>query len=657
MFSLKKISVFVLAGLISNAAFAEHPMLQEGKTSVFQRVVSNPNASLYKDVGGQSKIRTPRTFTSFYVYERKGGMVRVGVSANGSDGWIRSEDVTDWPQAITMLFTDQTERQPVLFFRSKEDLIQLCTADSIKAFVDKYVGLLSRKNTSLPANSPVIAMEPNGTQVSQQDFYLLPVLNMDTQFNDSGTQLIEVASLDPGISKPQNSRKSNAGNSDSQGMITGIVFVVDTTISMKPYIDASKDTIRKIYDRLQNSKARDKIAISVVAFRSNVEMAPKTQYNTKIISDFCTVEDRQKLESLLDQLQEATASTHDIKEDSRAGVKDAVDKLSWEKVDGKIILLVTDAGPLIDETAKTGMSSEGMADYLRTNKIYLTALHVKSPKVSKNHSYAEKNYRDLSMMSDGRSSYIPIDARTPEVGAANFKKVGDAVADVFCKIAEKQALGQSSKKPVSSSDNDTLESQAENISEKIGYAMQLQFAGDRDGITAPHVVKAWIADADLSLLEQNPNDAPVPVVEPAVLLTKSQLSMLRKQVKIILDTAEEAFLRSDDDASYNFYDELVSATARMSADPTAFTDSPDKKLMAKGLSEILEGLPYKSQILRFQRDDWTNMSVGQQREFIKRLKGLVERYEEYDKDRQHWESFGSKDPNEWVYRVPLSVLP
>ena len=73
MFSLKKISVFVLAGLISNAAFAEHPMLQEGKTSVFQRVVSNPNASLYKDVGGQSKIRTPRTFTSFYVYERKGG--------------------------------------------------------------------------------------------------------------------------------------------------------------------------------------------------------------------------------------------------------------------------------------------------------------------------------------------------------------------------------------------------------------------------------------------------------------------------------------------------------------------------------------------------------------------------------------------------------
>ena len=75
------------------------------------------------------------------------------------------------------------------------------------------------------------------------------------------------------------------------------------------------------------------------------------------------------------------------------------------------------------------------------------------------------------------------------------------------------------------------------------------------------------------------------------------------------------------------------------------------------LDEVLEGLPYKSQVLRFKRDDWSNMSVGQQREFIKRLKGLIALYDEYDSDTKHWESFGTKDPNEWVYRVPLSVLP
>ena len=658
MFSLKKLSLLLLSVLVANSALAEQPMLQHGKKTVFQRVVSNPGAVLYKDVDGKDKIRNPRTFTSFYLYEKKGEMVRVGVSSSSSDGWMSIKDVTDWPQSITMVFTDQTERQPVLFFKTKDELIKLCTAENIKALVEKYVGMFKGNNASIPNTGSVVAIEPVNTQISKQDFYLLPVLDIDTQFNDSGTQLIEVASLDPGITKQQTRDSDMKGTSNSKGMVTGIVFVVDTTISMSPYIDASKDTIRKIFDRLQNSKAKDKIAISVIGFRSNPDFSPDTVYNTKIISDFVTVDSRNKLERLLDGLQEASASTHDVNEDSLAGVKDAVDKLSWNKVDGKIILLVSDAGPLTDKTAKTGMSSEGMADYLRANNIYLTALHVKSPKVKKNHDYAEKNYRQLSKMSDGRSSYISIDAQTAEIGATNFQKVSDAVANIFCKIAEKQALGQTTEKPELKSDNSSIEAQAENISERIGYAMQLQFAGDRDGITAPHVVRAWIADADLPLLEANPSNAPVPAVVPAVLLTKSQLSLLRKQVKTIIDTAEEAFLHSDDDASYNFYDQLISAAAQMSRDPTAFSDTPNANLVQKGvLLDVLDGLPYKSQILKFQRDDWTNMSVGQQREFIKRLKGLVALYDEYDSDVKHWESFGSDNRNEWVYRVPLSVLP
>ncbi|MBQ5561727.1 MAG: VWA domain-containing protein [Lachnospiraceae bacterium] len=656
---LKSISVIVFSLIATQIALADQPMLQDGKKTVFQRVVSNPGAVLFSDADASKKIGTPRTFTSFYIYERKGNMVRVGVSAHESDGWINRQEVTEWPQAITMVFTDQTTRQPVLFFKNKEELINLCTADSIKASVDKYVELFSNKNSKIPTNSPVIAMEPYDSQVSQNDFYLLPVLDIDTQFDESGTRLLEVASLDPGVSKTSTSKRDEAKFSDSQGMSTGIVFVVDTTISMKPYIEETKETIRKIFNRIQKSKAKDKIAIAVVAFRSNVQKAPLTEYNTRVISDFVTVTNREKLETFLEDLDEATASTHDINEDSLAGVKVAVDKLSWEKVDGKMLLLVSDAGPLVDDTAKTGMSSEAMADYLRTNNIYLVALHVKSPKSAKNHSYAEKNYRELSKMSDGRSSYIPIDATTPAVGAANFSKVGDAVANIFCQIAENQVTGKQSRKPASKSDeNVKAEEKAGNLAEKIGYAMQLQFAGNRDDVTAPHVVKAWIADADLSLLEENPNDAPVPVVEPAVLLTKLQLSMLRKQVKLIIDVAEEAFLRSDEDGSFNFYDQLVSAAAQMSRDPSAFTDSPGANLEKKGvLDEVLEGLPYKSQVLRFKRDDWSNMSVGQQREFIKRLKGLIALYDEYDSDTKHWESFGTKDPNEWVYRVPLSVLP
>ncbi len=60
------------------------------------------------------------------------------------------------------------------------------------------------------------------------------------------------------------------------------------------------------------------------------------------------------------------------------------------------MMMVTDAGPLGagDPASATGLSPETLADYLKTNRIYLTALHVKNPRRSKdNQAYAADAYR------------------------------------------------------------------------------------------------------------------------------------------------------------------------------------------------------------------------------------------------------------------------
>lgn len=643
-------------------AQAEQPLVQEGKTTVFQRVVSHPGAKLYSDASASRVVGNPRTFTSYYVYARQNDMLRVGVSSTGSDGWLKISETTEWPQAITMVFTDQMGRQPVLFFRSHDAIVDLCTADSIKDTVAQYVELFNTPGARKPADLPVIAAEPmeKDGQVSQKNFYLLPVLSTDDQFKDSGTQLLQVACIDPGVQKDPEKDADKEKAKGSDGMTTGIVFIIDTTKSMKPYIDQTREIIRTVYDRLQKSPAKDKVAIAVVAFRSNVEKRPATEYNTRIVSDFATVEERSSLERMLDQVEECQASTHAFDEDSLAGVKEAVDSLSWNRVDAKTMLLITDAGPLAgsDPTSKTGMSPEGMADYLRTNKIFLTAVHVKTPAGKNDHSYAEESYRALSMLSNNRSSYIPINAPTPAEGARQFQAVGKLIAETYCNIAEQQLKGGMLNKPKTQDlpKSASPEERARRTAEAIGYAMQLQFVGDNRGTTAPQVVSAWIADSDLTSLEENPNGAPVPAVYPAVLLTKLQLSQLRKQLKLIISTAEEAFLQ--DSEHFNFYEQLISAAAQMSRDPSSFNKDPEANLAQKGvLLEVLDGLPYKSQVLRLRQEDWTDMSTGQQQEFIRRLKGLVRRYEEYDRDNTHWEGFGSPNTNEWVYRVPLDMLP
>ncbi len=108
----------------------------------------------------------------------------------------------------------------------------------------------------------------------------------------------------------------------------------------------------------------------------------------------------------------------------------------------------------------------------------------------------------------------------------------------------------------------------------------------------------------------------------------------------------------------DLFAQISSAAAQMSRDPNQFSLHPDRNLAENGLlDEVLDGLPYKSTIGTMTRKDWEDMSTGQRDAFIRRIKSLIARYEAYDKDATHWESFGSPNPNDWVYRVPLSMLP
>lgn len=652
----------VLALVCASAAHAEQPLTQEGKKSVYQRVVTHPGAKLYAGPEKDARIvRDPlTTFTVMYIYERAGDRLRVGTGSDKSDGWIDAANCTEWPQAITMLFTDRTGRDPVLFFRNHDALEQTCRLDDIGSAISSYQREMAKNGGNMPATSPVIASEPADSAVSEKNFYLLPVLSIDDQFYEhQGPRLIEVASINPGIDKGD-AGASAGGKTGASGadLRTGFAFVIDTTISMKPYIDETLNLIRSLYDELEQSPYADKLAFAVVAFRNNTELTPELGYTAKVISDFTTVKDRHKLEKALAEVREAAVSTHDVNEDSFAGVKEAVDNLSWDKFGSRVMMMVTDAGPLNagDPASSTGFTPEALADYLRANKIYLTALHVKNPRSAENQPYAADAYRRLTRQSDNMASYIALDANTPDRGARAFRSAAKVLAKSYEKVASATAEGKLLPKPelTGRKANPTPEDEARRIAESTGYAMQLQFFGNRSGSTAPHVVKAWIADADLEKLADNPGDAPILAVEPAVLLTKGQLSNLYKQLKILLAGSEKAFLNGDED----LFAQISSAAAQMSRDPNQFSLHPDRNLAENGLlDEVLLDLPYKSVIGTMSRQDWEDMSTGQRDAFIKRIKSLIARYESYDRDATHWESFGAGNPNDWVYRVPLSMLP
>jgi serine/threonine-protein kinase PpkA len=179
--------------------------------------------------------------------------------------------------------------------------------------------------------------------------------------------------------------------------------------------------------------------------------------------------------------------------------------------------------------------------------------------------------------------------------------------------------------------------------------MQLEYLGRTRENQAPAVVSSWIADMDLKRLARHEQS---PSVEVAVLLTKNQLNDLSAQLRAIIDNAE----RTKKTDSRDFFQGILSASTRMTRDPNL--PARGKNLAELGvLSEFLDGLPYKSDIMLLREEDWYRMSIGEQTAFINRLKSRLARYEEYDRDRANWESFGQANAGDWVYRVPLNMLP
>ncbi len=636
----------LLAGTFPASQADARPLLQEGKKELYQRVVSHPGACLYESADEKSTVVNGnlRTFTPLYVYERSGSWLSVGKTTNAPDGWIAADKTTAWNQAMTLLFTNRSERDPVLFFKNEGDLNALCSAQDMESQLSAMLSGVSaqQKGGNGKVDDRIMAAEPEASAVNSSSFYLMPILQTKEPFE--GTKFLQVASINPG------SKGNGDGKVGKDGKPrTGIAIVIDTTISMGPYIDQCKAMVKTIFDRLAKDKLTDHVGLAIVAFRNSTDASPKAEYTTKIISDFVTVENRSQLEDSLKELNECKVSTHSFAEDSLGGVYVAAESLKWDDYDSRIILLVTDAGPLppTDRYRSVFMEPRELNDYTRKKGIWTVVVHVQTPAGKKDHESAQKAYQELSLR-DGKSQYRTIKTDNAKMGAEYFRRVGEATAKTMADMVSFTAEGRLMTRPKNEAAG-KKEDSPEDMAERIGYAMQLDFLGRANKTSAPEVVSSWITDMDLKRLAQGQH---VPNVEVAVMLTKAQLSDLSDQVRAIVDNAE----RTKKSDAKDFFQGILSASAKSARDPNAPTNG--KTLAELGvLGEFLDGLPYHSAVMDLTEEDWYRKSVGEQTAFINRLKSKLTLYDEYDGDKKLWEGFGINNASERVCRIPLDMLP
>ncbi|OTQ33669.1 serine/threonine protein kinase [Gilliamella apicola] len=640
---------FTCLPLVSSAI---EPLKQEGKTTLYQRVLSTPTCELKKDIKDSTGQSVP-AFSRYYVYERKTDnnqqWLSVGPDSYGKTiGWINNACAIAWNMQMTLVFTNPVDRDSLLFFKDKASLTNLVDANQPETLL-KPIREALKNNKSVPE---IVAQEPKEYVDFKTNFYLLPILQGEEVMNGKGfyERILEVAS----VSKQDDLVKNNNAQSNVQSsdddinqvapFKAAIVFVIDSTISMDPYISRTKEAVEQVYRHIEKEHLQEQVKFGLVSFRSSLQTSDKLEFLTKIFVDPNKVQNREDFIQLSSSLKQATVSTAYFAEDSYAGIAKALNDINWNSFGARYMILITDASaiPGDDKLSSTGMDAAQLRLEAQHKGVAIYALHLKTPSGEKDHQVAATQYSDLTYNDYiHKSLYYPVNA-----GDVNeFGRKVDLLAKTLSEQVKLAYKGEASVGNAINAKDDSSNMLKDAL--LLSKAMQLAYLGDTNGTKAPSVFKGWIADKDFV-------KPTIPTAEPRILLTKSQLSDLSDIVSKIANAANDGLISADD-----MFSQLRSVAAAMGQDPNKLKSDSVTKIADLGLlGEYLDNIPYKSDVTGLDQDTWKSMSGLEQEKFIRNLNSKVRYYQKCNADVDRWISLAEgSDPRDNVYPIPLEMLP
>jgi serine/threonine-protein kinase PpkA len=617
------------------------PLLMAGKSSLYQRVLASPGTRLFKEPGSSADPGQPVTpFSTFYVYGRREAAgqewLEIGPDSHGSvAGFAPTRQLIPWNQALTVTFKDPASGERVLLFRDRDSLKRLIDQNDLESY-ERYYDEAIRGDPS--ADSPIVAIQP-GTRIDiEKDFYLVPIKHHeDLYLQDRPARLLEVASvpLEAG---------GQAEGAAARPFRTGIVFVMDATQSMRPYIERTRAVTRRVFDAIAEAGLRDQVSFGLTAFRDHLAESTDQGFVSRNFATLDTGTDARRFFEQVAALRASDVTNPGFVEDTYAGIKDAIEGNPWSDFDARYIVLVADASAREagDPLSSTGLDLAGIRQLARDRGIALWVMHLKTPMGVMDHQRAKQQYRALSEYPGIGELYYGVGMGSAE----EFERVLHTLASQIAAQVQIAAKAGSSLPPAGQGD-EALISLQQRI-EKLGHALRMKYLKAKGGDKPPQVFDAWLVDRD----PRNPEET---TIEVRVLLTRDQLSDLRNALAQVLELAEEGVL-----SPRNFVAELKAMAARLSRNQATPAGAPGGSTLAElGLiGEYVEDLPYHSEVLGLSLDDWEAWPAERQLDFVHRLESKIQYYHALHDHTDLWVSLsGGPITGESVFPVLLELLP
>jgi len=641
----RSLIVLFLLTLTGNLGAADKPLLMDGKKTLFQRVLSVPDARLHEEPTDSAASSAIIPFSVLYVYEKNGDWIKVGHNSFGQTaGWVKNDKAIDWNQALTVSFKDSQDMQRVMMFNRKDDLERLVSDYDKKGYRDLYETAVKG---AISKNSPVVAIQPKAHLEIRDNFYLVPIKqHEDVYLGNEQARLLKIASvpLDDSVSS---SELATVG-SDSRSYRSGIHFVIDSTQSMGPYIDRTREAVSKIYSTIEKQGLTSQVGFGLTAYRDNLEQRPELDYLTRRYVSLQQGSNAKEFLDRVNSLSPAEVSSRDFREDAYAGIKSAIEDTDWDKFDARYVVLITDAGPREsrDSLGATRLSAQALRQFAYDRGISIWVLHLRTPAELADHERAESLYKELSYFPGIGDFYY-------EVTLGEVDEFGN-VLEVLANQITQQVLATSNGVPPlpvpGQKTGQTQLAQLQDRVAKLGNALRMRYLQKESGQPLPAVFDAWMVDRDFFNPERS-------AVDVRVLLTRDQLSDLKNVMQQVLELAEEGVL-----SPQSFIDDLQSLAATVSRDPSSVagsTSGAGANLADMGyMREYIEDLPYTGEVMNLTLETWEEWSAKVQIEFMYRLEGKINYYQALHDHTDLWVTPGGGPVNgNSVFPVALDLLP
>mgnify|MGYP001477014421 CR=1 FL=1 len=408
---------------------------------------------------------------------------------------------------------------------------------------------------------------------------------------------------------------------------TGIVFVVDTTISMGPYIERLREAVQIAHDELKAAGLLDRTSFGLIAYRNDMSREPQKsqlEYVTRVFQPLTCGAEPGRLLDRMGAVKPARVSTRSFSEDAIAGLYEALggqsadlgpaERMVWEDADARFIFLITDAGalPAGDPQSKyPGVDLAAIHADATGKDVTIFPIHLisKEAQARNNVGPATEQYRLLAMDQGQTNNYKSVAADDVEM---YDKIIREAIGEVITTVKKWERGEKLTQLSVPLNPDPETQPIGDLIVNKM-FNVQQRFLGRVQGGRAPQFFEAWAADQDLAKPDRM-------ALRASVFLTRNQLSALGQRLEAVLRDAKAAYT----DQRTAFQD-MQSVTAITAVDPNLDTrsiDSQDK------LQAFLERLPYKTRLLTMGPKDWRTLGALRQLTLIGDIEYKLNAYRE-----------------------------